>query len=176
MAFRMASVSTWVCALGLLALTASAGAGDGGRVTADRSFGDWRMECAVGAGALRKGCAIWVGPIRARGLGDDETRFTLFVDPVTSFASIATRHALFVQFKVDGERGLFADCDNLGLCEVSKADARVLFQQMYSGAKLTIRIARSAGTCDRILDLAGYRSALDTYLSEERIYELKDGD
>jgi hypothetical protein len=45
------------------------------------------------------------------------------VDPVSGFASLVTRHALFVQFRVDHDKPFFADCDDLGLCEAQKADA-----------------------------------------------------
>jgi hypothetical protein len=170
----MGANSKWLCAVGLFAIVAvSGGAGVEDRVTADQHFGDWRMECAITAGAARKGCAIWVGPISARRISGDPINFTLFVDPVTAFASVVTRRALFVQFKVDRAGGFFADCDRLGVCEVSSANAGSLFQEMYDGEKLLIRIAETEGTYDRMLDLSGYKSALDTYLAEERTYELK---
>ena len=171
----MATNSTWVCAIALVAILAeSAAVPAQDRVTADQRFGDWRMECAITAGASRKGCAIWVGPIRARRVLGDAVNFTLFVDPVTAFASVVTRHALFVQFSVDRDKGFFADCDDLGLCETRKDDAARLFEEMYTGNNLLIRIAETEGTYDCALDLSGYRSALDTYVAEERIYELKD--
>lgn len=171
----MATSSIWVCATALLAAITASGAGfSEDRVTADQSFGDWRMECAITAGASRKGCAIWVGPVSARRVSGEPVSFTLFVDPVTAFASVVARRALFVQFRVDHDMGFFADCDDLGLCEVRKADADRLFEEMYTGEKLLIRIAEREGTYDRALDLSGYKSALDTYLAEERIYELKD--
>lgn len=146
------------------------------RITADLRFGEWRTECSVGMLA-RKGCSIWAGPLPAwRVSGSRESiSMTLFVDPTTAYASVAARPSLFAQFQVDADKTFFADCD-IGVCQLSKSDANSLFGQMYNGDQLQIRVAASEGIFDRTFNLAGYKSALDTYLEEERTYELSSSD
>jgi hypothetical protein len=144
------------------------------QVTANERFGEWRIECAVDV-ATRKSCSIWAGPLRAwrvsRPGSGESADLTLFVDPPTAYASVAARPGLFAQFQVDRNQAFFADCD-LGVCQLSKREAESLFDEMYNGNHLQIRIAASEGVFDNILDLSAYKSALDTYLDEERTYEL----
>lgn len=144
------------------------------QVTANERFGEWRIECAVDV-PTRKSCSIWAGPLRAwrvSGPGSGESaNLTLFVDPPAAYASVAARPGLFAQFQIDRNETFFADCD-LGICQLSRREAESLFDEMYNGNHLQIRIATSEGVFDDILDLSAYKSALDTYLDEERTYEL----
>lgn len=109
----------------------------------------------------------------ARSNSREEITLTFLVQPIADDVTVIARSALFVQFRVDESKALFADCTDAGICQLPAAEARNLLDQMYRGRELLIRVAESRGTFDRAFELSGYKTSLDTYLEQERTYEIE---